>query len=476
MSFWKTRFAKGAFISAVAACMLAASGASAIPSEFTYQAQLVSSITGNSINSSNVTVTLDFFASSAASIPVATRVYPGQNLLLTGGYVNLDVASAGLNLGGDLFVEVVVDDLLDADPPERLSGRQKITSVPFALNAQTLEGENLLGIRTYAENEGLAAEANAEAFLISSLANFNRVVVVNSAITQSAVPDGSLTDPFDNLAGAYAFAKSLPGAGSFVDRIAVYMMPGRHDVNTTVVLDTVGIDVVGFGSGTSLISGSADPLLRFQAGTSGPKVANIQLRPSGASNRALEALSGGRLIDVEIGRFTGGPGLTLVTINVPKLAAPNSLTLSFNGFAIYGNVDVVSYGDQTTFTGGFITGTVACTSTVGADFNEFLSFSDVASIGGFSMTPAAPGIVLMSNIQGVFSVNYNANTIIRTTNVAFLNPATLAPLALTQPAANSAFINTFANIDASLWSGTILSSTGNVTTPINTYTVFLTKL
>src|SRR5690606_22221775 len=158
-----------------------------------------------------------------AVTPSATLSYPNLDLSQTGGYVNLSINGSSVNLDGDIFIEVSVDDLNDALPAENLSGRQEVSSVPFSLHAQELDGTTLAQVQDFAINEGLAAEANAMAFTTQALSNFNRIIFVNSSAFQNPVPDGTMTNPFNNIEDAYAYAKTYPGVGSFINRVVIHV-------------------------------------------------------------------------------------------------------------------------------------------------------------------------------------------------------------------------------------------------------------
>lgn len=450
---------------------LAPTNASAIPPEFTYQAQLVSSINNSPITSNNVTVTLRIYPSLVAVTPSATLSYPNLDLSQTGGYVNLSINQSSVNLNGDIFIEVTVDDLNDALPPENLSGRQKVSSVPFALNSDRLSGTTLAQVQDFAINEGLAAEANAMAFTTQALSNFSRIVFVNSSAFQNPVPDGTMTNPFNNIEDAYAYAKTFPGVGSFINRVVIHVMPGQHTITNTIEMDTVGIEIVGYARKAAVITGSADPLIRYTAPTSGAVLRDLQLRPNGATNRALEAIGGGRIDNVEFGRFSAGPGNTLVTINVPGTIG-SGVSLSFRDFEVYGDVQVLSIGDQTTFTRGFITGTLNSTANVGPDLNEFMSILDVSAIGNLSVNPTIGGRLVLGNITAISGVSWNTNVGLTANNCGFVNPATLAPLTIPVPASGSILVNSFGN--ATGWTAAALppASTGNVP---GFFTVFLAQ-
>ncbi len=614
--------------------------ADAVPPDFDYQAQIIDSTTGNPINSTDVTITLRLYPSATASIPLKTINFSNLDLSSSGGYVNLSLDSSGLNLNGDVYVEVTVDDNTDSQPAETLSPRQKVNSVLFALNAATLEGDSLAAVRAYADN---AAATEADQALqdakdytdaqiaalnlnggggvadLSALGNFNRVLFVNpdadqnqgtaqipdglvvgdnpdvtpphiiefntintsvdhvfvggtvpttagvaevrytvdgdalspgstfnlqvqltnnvlnqdiggiafsvffneldvqptgsaanvsgspiqfeqlittnagggrlniaGAITSAAntsdegmlfeipmevvsttpldssPPTGTLDNPFDNIPDAYNYAKTLPDAGNFFQRIAIYLMPGEHVLDSPLNMDTVGIDLVGFGNQQAFIRGTADPMIRYTAGTSGAWMYNLNIRPSGASNTALEALAGGRVRNCVFNRpSSAGPTQgTLISLNLPSTSG---ISLAFRDFEIYGDVNIQGYGSQTTFTDGFILGTVTSTGTVGTSGNEFLSFSNMSTIGGIDFQPAGsgtPGILGISNVSIINAINYDTDTVLQASLSNFVDSSN-NPLTLPDPAVGSVVSNCLGT-GSNAWTGTVINNPANI--------------
>ncbi len=476
----------------------------AVPLEMTYQAQLVGSVSNSPINSNNVDVAIRLYDGAGLGATLLdTQIFSGLDLSSTNGFVNLVLDMTSVSLAGDLYVEVVVDDLNDASPAETLSPRQKITSVAFALDSGTLEGDSLTDVQTYADGVAATAQTNAQTYAdgvaataqanaISSaqtyadgvastaetnaisaaqlytdtaFANFNRIVVVNPDITQSGTPDGSFTDPFDNIADAYAFAKTLPSAGSFFDRIAVLLMPGRHDIGaTTVTLDTTGIDLVGMIENTPSVEGTADPLIEITAGTSGASIRDLALNAdSGSTNRCLLVSSGGRLKNVQFRRM-GASAATAGTL----LEAGVSTALSVRTFEVYGDVLVTSYGPgNTTFNDGFILGDLTSTGTSAG--TELLALVNMSAVGDIDFNPAGAGVGV-----GIFAITNlltagtptisGAETVVQFGNVNF------AGAAIADPLAGSAIINSIADITG--WTGVLAASPGNVPTA---YVAFATK-
>lgn len=482
----------------------------AVPAEIAYQAQLLDSFTGQPVVSTDVNVTLRMYPSAVSSIPLDTQTFPNLDLSNSEGYVNLAVDTTGWNLNADVWVEVTVDNNLDSQPAETLLPRQKLNSVPFALNAAKLEGDSLAAVRAYADNaattEAAQALSNAQAYTdvaaaaaeaaanvytdaqiaalppggggdLTHVENFNRVVFVNPAATQSATPDGTLADPFASLTDAYAFAKAMPGAGSYFDRIVIYLMPGQHNLASTLEMDTVGVDLVGFGNRTAFIRGTADPLLRFTAGTSGPWIRNLNIQPSAAANQCLVAEGGGRLRDVQLSRPTSaGPTQgTLMTINILPENGGNTFSFSINKFEIYGDVNITEYGDQTTFSEGFILGSV--TSTGGVHYPaepEYLSFNNISGIGSLDFQPSTGGgILILGGVQAIGAINWDINTLLFCNNVALIDPnlASPATLVVPQPASGSVIANTIGH-GFSGWAGP-MQSAGNLDVAPFGYIAFL---
>lgn len=521
----------------------AAAVAPAVPLEMTYQAQLIGSLSGSPIVSSNVDVALRLYdGPGLGAVLLDTQVFPGLNLSTTNGIVNLTLDMTGVPLAGDLYVEVLVDDLNDAGPVETLSPRQKITSVAFSLNSDQLQGSSLAAINayadaaaataesdanaytdteiaaattalqgyadaaaataesdanTYADGVAATAEADANAYTDSEIAAattalqtyadtvaataesdanaytdaaiagiaaavYNRTVFVNPDITQGASPDGSVADPFDNIGDAYAYAKTITGAGSFFDRIAVVLMPGRHTLASTLVMDTVGIDLVGGTEFTAFIEGTPDPLIELAAGTSGAVIRDCALSADSAgTNRCLLVSSGGRIKNVQM-RRPGGTAGTLL-----EVAAPNGF--SAKGFEIYGNVLVTNYGSggaNTTFNDGFATGSFSSTGTTTT--TELLALINISGVGSLSFDPAGAGagvgVLAISNLLQCGSV-----TLSTAESVLQIGNANFAGAAVGNPAAGSVLVNSVAT--AVGWTGTLGVSGGNTLG----YTAFIAK-
>ncbi len=454
-------------------------GAAAIPSEITYQAQLLDSTSGLPIASNNVDLTIRVYPSQSASIADATFTFSGVDLSATGGYVSFDLDPSTLDLSGDLWIEVDVDDLNDSDPVETLTPRQKVTSVPFALNSATLEGDTLLQVQTFAQNQAQAAQVNAELAITQAFANINRAVFVNPNISQSTLPEGTLDDPFDNIQDAYNFAKTNFAPISFQQRVAVVLMPGVYTQTATLLVDYTGVDVIGLLPGTVFINGVADPVVQLDADNLGLSAANLQhlrIRATGTSNVAFEARSGGRLVDVGFDR----PGVpapaagNLVDINIPSPAGPAG-SLAFSDIELYGGMTITSYPDQITFDGGFIQGVVVSTATA-TDLTDVASFSNMSSIGAISFLPSSPSILAINNVSLISGFTYNISTQLNVTNSSFFDLSGFPPGPLpiaTEPAAGSVFVNVSAAIDPTGWGGTLVPSAGNV--PL-AYTAYLGKL
>lgn len=373
--------------------------------------------------------------------------------------VELDFSSGSpINYAQDLWLEINAKE--DATPTfgAPLAPRVQIRANPLSVTTLGIQG---VPVSPTAPQDGEALlfnsisgayEPTAITATSPDLGNFNQVVFVNPDTTQSGTPAGSLDDPFDNLNDAYAYALTQ-ATGSFFDRTVVYLMPGVHDVSSTVVMSNVSVDIIGFGSETAMIRGTADPLVRIDATNSGPRLMNLQLRPeTGGTNVALEVLTSGRVQDVTIGR--GGGSQDLVTINLGA-----GETFSLNNFELIGNMTVTSYGAQTTITEGYISGSATVTGS--STTSEFISFAELSTIGSLDFQPAGIfGILALTDIPFIAGINYSSNTIMRATNVSFLDATTLVPLTLgTDVQAGSVLTNTICNPTG--WTGTT-GSTGNV--------------
>jgi len=374
--------------------------------------------------------------------------------------VELDFSSGTpINYAQELWLEINAKE--DATPTfgAPLTPRVQIRANPLSVTtlgiqgvpvsaAAPLDGEALLFNSTAGEYQPTAITATSP-----DLGNFNQVVFVNPDTTQSGTPAGSLDDPFDNINDAYAFAVSQ-ATGSFFDRTVVYLMPGVHDVSSTVVMNNVSVDIIGFGAETAMIRGTADPLIRIDASNSGPVLKNLQLRPqTGGSNVALEVLTSGRAQDVTIGRQGGSADL--VTINLGS-----GETFSMNNFELFGNMTVTSYGAQTTITEGFITGSATVTGN-SPNGTEFISFADLSSVGSIDFQPTGPaiGVLALTDLPFVAGFNNSPNTLLRASGVNFLDSTSLAPLPISDVLVNSILVNSIGN--ATAWTFTSGSS-GNV--------------
>jgi len=532
---------------ALAVALLCAASASAVPQETTYQAQLIGSLSGLPITSNNVDIAIRLYdGPGLGATLLSTQSFLGQNLSTTNGIVNLTLNMAGVPLSGDLYVEVLVDDLNDAGPVETLTPRQKITSVAFALavgEAQTLQGSSLAAIQAYADAAAASAESDANAYTDSQVATieadanaytdaevaaattaleayadgaaataegnantytdgeiatattaleayadaaaaaaetaanaytdaavaglgaavYNRTVFVNPGVTQGATPDGSVADPFDNIEDAYAYAKTITGAGSFFDRIAVVLMPGRHTLGSTLVMDTVGIDVVGMVEFTAYIEGTADPMIEYTAGTAGAVIRDCALSAdAGAGNRCLLVSTGGRIKNVQMRRpGAGSPGTLL------EVAATNGF--SAKNFEIYGDVVVTTYGTggaNTTFNDGFVTGGFSSTGTTSS--TELLALIDISGLGSLTFNPAGGGagvgVLAVSNLLQCGTV-----TLSTAESVLQIGNANFAGAAVGNPLTGSVLVNSVAT--AVGWTPTVGVSAGNTVG----YTAFIAK-
>ncbi len=401
--------------------LLAWGAALAGPAEFTYQAQLVDSAQ-TPIVSNSVDITLAIYDAPSGGNLRATHSFLNQDLSGSNGYVSLTVPSTGLDLNQDLYIEVTVDDDNDPLGPETLAPRQKVRSVPYAINATR-------GFETY-----------------------TRAVFVKPTGTASAAPAGTLEDPFTDINAAYAKAKTL--GPSYQNRVVVVLMPGSHTVNTTVVMDTQAIDLIGWGEKSAVVIGTADPLINATAtGGTGATIRNLILQPNGATNQALH-IRDGRVNDVIINRSpAAGAHGNLMTINTSATGG-----FSMKSFEMYGNILVTNYAPQTSLSDGFILGAVSSTG-ASAAATDYLALMNLSNVGGVSFTPPAPfGILLMSNVSMVGAAVYTPNTVIQASGVGFGTPG--AALALPDPMVGSVLANCLANSAA--WTAPVATSTGNV--------------
>lgn len=295
-------------------------------------------------------------------------------------------------------------------------------------------------------------------YVDDAFANMGRVLwVVPSG--GAPTPDGTLVAPFDDIAAAYAAAQTM--GPNFFNRVAIMLAPGQHTLGSTLDMSTVGIDLIGFGERSVFVNSSADPAIIMSAPTSGAVIRNLNLQaPSGSTNVLVE-MYGGRLADVALRRSGGGDTL-LVIDNAGS-------SISVRGFEIYGDVAIGEFAPQTTFTDGFVSGEVSVTGDGG--FTDILFFNRMSGVGSFDLSPPVGAQIILSSVDLVTGMNYNTNTAVRASNVSFLNPNTLVPLALPDPAGGS--ILTSVTADTSAWTATT-PSTANVGSPFF-YNVFLGK-
>ncbi|MBX3728467.1 MAG: hypothetical protein KF858_04710 [Candidatus Sumerlaeia bacterium] len=299
-----------------------------------------------------------------------------------------------------------------------------------------------------------------KSYVDSAFGNVTRTWWVVPAGSGSATPDGSLAHPYDNLLTAYADAKTI--GGSFFNRVAIILTPGQHSIAGQLVMDTVGVDIVGFGALTTHLNVAADPGILITAPTSGATIANLNINGSAApaTNVLVDIQGGARLRDVAL-RRSGTAGTLL------NVALPATQTASLNGFEILGNVTISSYGAQTAFSRGYVTGTITSTGTSAT--TEFLGLSDISGLGGLSFAPATFGILGMSNVAQCFALSVNSGTVLRASTSNFATAAGV-PLAIGDPAAGSAVVNCTG--DTSGWTGVLAASGGNIPT---LYTAFTLK-
>jgi hypothetical protein len=450
----------------------------AVPDTFAFQAQVIDSDTGVPLTSSDTTLIIRVYPSATSSTAMLTQQYNNMDLSNSQGYVNLELDSTGLPLANDLFVELSVDDNTDSEPIEILRPRQQIHSVPFALQAAAIDGASVQEFQDYADEAARQAEENANTYTDDQIANlevggsnealdnFHRIIYVNGAAVQEVDANGALYSPFNNLNDAYTFAKTLPNAGDPLERIEIFIMPGRYNMTSTLVMDSEGIDLVGFGAKAAIIEGSADPLIRISAADSDATIRNVHLLTTGLTNQALEVNSGGKLREVEVARQGAVDGDLLMTLNIPNTAS-DALTFTVDDFEIHGDVTILSYGDATIFKDGFIVGTINSAATVGADFREYLQLENLSSVGRLYFYPAGTiGFLNMSNVTSIGTIDYNTNTVLRSYNCNFINPITNAPLILPDPSNGSRVTNCVANFPVSGWTGSVTVSPANISSHI----------
>lgn len=457
----KTLLAKLVAVGVLAASLSMGAAFAAVPTNVDYSAQIVSSTTGDPIVSTDVDVTIRIYDDAVDSTNLLeTFTFPSLDLSGSDGFVSLSLDFDGVDLESDLYLEVEVEDNTGALGAEILSPRQKVNSVPFALKAASIPS-------TISQSILSQAVEDATGYTDDVVANFGRVVYVNPAST-AADPDGTLAAPFGDISEAYTHVRDNIST-NFFNRVAIVLTPGEYTTNSTIVMDTVGIDLVALVPFTAFIRGTADPLVLLDAPTSGAWIRGVRFVTTGTdnTNAAVLANQGGRLINVGFQRTASSEPDPLLVINSDN-------GLSIRQFEIYGNVAITNYGvgSNTTFTDGFVTGAVTITgnsSNPPAD-PEFVSFVNCSSLGAVNFNPANPGfgVLVLTNVPLVGTINYDASrTVLITNTVGFLSPPNLP-----KPLPGSYVANTVAN--TSTWSGgDVVASGGNVP---GVYTAFSTVL
>ena len=429
-----------------AALSLSATAFAAVPQTINYQALITNNV-GAPATSTNVDVKVDFYSAAVAGTLLDTQTFTGLNLGNTGGYVNLPVDVTGIDLSGDLYAELTVTDQAAAGPAEVLAPRQKINSVPFALQAAS------------------AASAASASSIVGTWAS--RVMFVNpDSAAAVASPNGSITAPFKDINAAVAAASAIPNG--YNNRTVVMLLPGRHTVTSTIVLNDQGLDLVGFGEKSAAIYGGAgvSPLINATAvGGTGSAIRNLLIQvPSGSGNTALSIVDG-RVENCIISQAGGAVAPNLISVNTS--ASGNT---SISDSEIVGDVNVSSYGEQLSFNRGYISGTVTVTAAPSSMFSRLL-LTNLGAIGGLNVTTSGlfPAIVAMSNIVVAPNVTYGPNTLFVAQSVGFMD-ASAATYPLPDPLPPSMLVNCVA--DTSLWVAPAVSSAGNVA---GTYSAFTQK-
>ncbi len=440
---------------ALAAALSLSATAFAVPQAFNYQA-LITNNAGAPATTTNLTVKIDLYNAPAAGTLLKTQTFTSLDMTGTGGYVNLPVDATALDLSGDIYAELTVTDVAAAGPAETLSPRQKINSVPFALKAGSVDSPTTAGA------------------LLGGWGN--RVVFVNpDSAAAVASPDGSITAPYKDINAAVAKAKTAPGI-SYNNRVVVMLMPGTHTVTAPIVLDVQGLDLVGFGEKSAVVTGTANPLIdAIAVGNTGSSVRNLLIQvPTNSGNTALSIIDG-RVENCVISE--AGGDINSLPPNLVRVATTKDT--SFSKIEIIGDVTITGVGNQTTFNNGYILGTINATYAP-TSLESRLVLSNLTGIGGLNFDGTASAltpnwaILAMGNVTVVPSATLGANTLLIAESVGFVQagvPPTTYPL--DDPGWGGILINTMA--DTSLWTGTIAKSTGNITVSGVTYNAFTYK-
>ncbi len=409
-----------------------ASGVQAVsPQELCYQA-LLTNVSGNPVSSTNVTVKLDLYDAQTGGNQVATQTFTGLNLSTTGGYVNLTLNSA-LDVRKPLWVQLTVTDVAGGGSPETMAPRQKLSSSPF---------------------------------FFSDFPNRTLIVVpAASGISVNATPTGSISDPFTDASAAYAKAKMM--SPSYANRVVIMLMPGQHVFNSTLTMDTQGIDLVGFGSKNAVVSGTANPQVNATAtGNTGAVVRNLIFQAtSGGTNECLRILDG-RVQDVVINRAgtAAASAGRLVTIG------PSTAGVTFKDFEIAGDalVNRAPGMIQIGLSGGFVEGLLDV-----PNGTPVLALTNLTGVGALSFDPAGGGgggLLGLANVAFVPNIAYGPTTMLSAGSVSFATVPAGVPQALPNPAPGSRLVNCIGNAGA--WTGVTLNSSGNVA---GTFYAFLSK-
>jgi len=151
----------------------------AIAPEIVYQGYLVDS-KGAVIRSPNVTMTLKFYPSEAATSPLYSCTTPSpMNLEASQGFVDvrLPVTLTGAQLNGEMWMEVTISD---GTRTETLTPRRKVAPVLTALNADMLDGLDSTDLATLGGPQIFTGQKT-----FSGLTNFNSSISVNGDLQLS---------------------------------------------------------------------------------------------------------------------------------------------------------------------------------------------------------------------------------------------------------------------------------------------------
>ncbi|MCB2155560.1 hypothetical protein KQI84_11795 [bacterium] len=260
------RTAGAAAAGLVAALLLSVpQNASAVPQDISYQAYLTDSA-GNPITSSSVQVTVDIYDASVGGTVLQTNVYT-VDLSASRGFINVVVPNAStFDNYDDTWVQVTVEDLIAATPPEILLPRQKLISAPYAINAGLLEGlasadfVTSTALTTHAALTGNGAhvpaggitDAEVSGITASSVTDFDTEVSNNADVTANTAARHVANSDNQNLFETFTADAGSTSANIQADTLSIV---GGTNASTSITGDILTINVLGAGLDADTLDG-----------------------------------------------------------------------------------------------------------------------------------------------------------------------------------------------------------------------------